>query len=111
MHASKPILLVLLTVLSLACADRSITAGVDSEAQWSRRLAATIPIGTPQDSAKRIMERNGFTCMFGADSVVYVGCDKMSARFNIVRRNWRAILNMDKGRVFALRASTGLIGP
>ena len=100
-----------LLVLS-GCGDRNITSGADSEAVWSRALEAAVPMGTPFDSAKAIMVRNGFKCNSGADSVVWLWCDKFSGgSFDIVKRRWIAILNMDHGRVFQVRSNTGLIGP
>jgi len=69
-------------------------------------------MGTPFDSARAIMERNGFKCTSGADSVVWLWCDKFSGgKINIVQRRWQAILNMDHGRVLEVRSNTGLIGP
>jgi hypothetical protein len=100
---------------SLACAppDGTITRGADGEREWARNLAAAIPLGISGDSAQAVMERNGFRCHTGADSVVYLWCDKYSGgRAAVVRRRWQAVLNLDDGRrVFEARASTGLIGP
>jgi len=95
----------------LGCRDRSITRGADGEREWSRRLAGAVPLGTPAESAQAIMERNGFQCRAGADSVAYLWCDKMSAKINVVRRRWQAVLNLNRGQVFEVRAFTGLIGP
>ena len=100
-----------LLILLLACGDHTITRGADSEQEWGRRLAAVIPLGTRADTAQATMERNGFQCRTSADSVAYIWCDKMSSRFNVVRRRWQADLNLDRGRVFEVRAFTGLIGP
>jgi hypothetical protein len=95
----------------LGCGDRSITRGADGEREWSRHLAAAVPLGTPAESAQATMERNGFQCRAGRDSVAYLWCAKMSSTVNVVRRRWQAVLNLDQGRVFEVRASTGLIGP
>ena len=91
--------------------DHTITHGADAEADWSRRLAAAIPIGLSRDSARAIMEANGFQCREGVDSVAYVWCSKTSSAPNIVTRHWSAVLNLDHDRVFEVRALTGLVGP
>jgi|ERR1043166_2793617 hypothetical protein len=101
----------LLTTLSCRGTDRTITHGADSEGDWSRRLAAAVPIGTPKDSARRLMEANGFQCREGTDSVPYLWCSKSSASANIVTRKWSAVLNLDSNRVRAVRGLTGLVGP
>jgi hypothetical protein len=58
------------------------------------------------------MERNGFRCHEGADSVAYFWCDKLSAKKGPVQRRWQAVINLNgERRVFEVRAFTGLIGP
>jgi hypothetical protein len=103
----------LLVVVACGIHDRTITRGADDEQAWTQRLAAAVPLMTPADSARAIMERNGFRCQAGADSVAYLWCDKEpGGATGVVRRRWQAVLNLDgQQRVFALRGSTGLIGP
>ena len=106
--------LVGLTLGASACdpRDQTITRGADGAPEWSRRLSAAVPIGAPGDSARLVMERNGFQCRAGTDSVAYIWCDKLSAKKAPVQRRWQAVINLDEQRrVHALRASTGLIGP
>jgi hypothetical protein len=104
-----------LTGLLVACdsSDLTITRGAEDARGWTQRLAAAVPLATPADSAREIMERNGFRCRAGADSVAYLWCDKESGgTYVVVRRRWQAVLNLDaEQRVFAARGFTGLIGP
>jgi len=95
---------------SMACArDDSITHGADGAPEWNRRLAAAIELGLPIDSARLVMERNGFRCELLTGDL---WCDKKSGgRFAIVRRRWQATLAISDGRVRAIKATTGLIGP
>jgi hypothetical protein len=100
-------------VAALACAgsDHTITRGADGEQDWSRRLAAAVPLGIPADSARSVMQRNGFRCYDGADSVAYIWCDKSSDKA-VVKRRWQAVINLDSQRVvYEVRGSTGFIGP
>ena len=103
----------ILVVVACGVPDRTITRGADDEQLWTHLLAAAVPLATPADSARAIMERNGFRCQAGADSSAYLWCDKESGgKASIVRRRWQAVLSLDKQqRVVALRGSTGLIGP
>jgi len=102
-----------LLYIALACANRdtSITHGADGQPEWSRRLTAAVPLGIPVDSARRIMEINGFQCREGADSVSSLWCDKRSGK-SIVERRWQAVINLNaQRRVYEVRGSTSLIGP
>ena len=104
---------VLAVSVCAACAmpDRTITRGADGSADWDRHLASAIPLGISADSARAIMLGNGFRCQDGVDSVAYIWCDKESAK-PIVKRRWHAIINLNASRsVFAVRGSTGLVGP
>ncbi len=104
-----------LTGILIGCesSDLTITRGADDARGWTRRLAAAVPLATPADSAREIMESNGFRCRAGADSAAFLWCDKESGgTYAIVRRRWQAVLNLDaEHRVFEVRGSTGLIGP
>jgi hypothetical protein len=102
-------LLALPVVAALACrGDRSITRGIANESAWTRRLAATVPVGTTADSAPAIMETNGFLCRAGIDSVAYLWCSKSSG--GLVREKWNAVLNFDRrARVSETRALYGLV--
>jgi hypothetical protein len=111
MRVSTSLLFFSLTLLSCRASDRTITHGADGEADWSRRLAAAIPIGLSRDSARAIMEANGFQCRERADSVAYVWCSKTSSPSGVVRRRWSAVLNLDQNHVFEVRGFTGLVGP
>jgi hypothetical protein len=112
MHVSRTSLLVAGIVLgSCGPADHSITRGADGENDWSRRLAAAVPLGTRADSARSTMERNGFACSVMAGSVADLQCDKTSARNGVVQRRWRALLSMNRGQVIAVRAVTALDAP
>lgn len=102
-----------LITAGFACAglDRTITRGADGEPEWSRRLAAAVPLGISADSARSVMLRNGFQCQEGADSVAYIWCDKLADKA-VVKRRWQAVINLDSQRhVYEVRGSTGLIGP
>src|SRR5690242_6619256 len=98
------------TFLASCASDHSITEGADGAAEWQRRLANAIPVGTLADSARATMERNGFTCAYGADIAAHVWCDKSSGRQPVSRR-WQAMLMLDSGRVATVKGSTGLVGP
>ena len=112
MHVPLTSLLVAGTVLcSCGPADHSITRGADGENDWSRRLAAAVPVGTSADSARSTMERNGFACGAIAGTVADLQCDKTSPRRGVVQRRWRALLSADRGRVIAVRAVTALETP
>jgi hypothetical protein len=90
--------------------DTSITHGADGAPEWSRHLAAAVPLGISADSARRIIESNGFHC-HGADTIAHFWCDKLS-RKAIVQRRWQAAFDLDaKRRVDQVRGFTGLIGP
>ena len=109
-HAHR---LVLFTPVASACAvrDQTITYGADGAPEWTRRLAATVHIGTSADSARLVLELNGFHCREGADSVAYLWCDKVSRKKTLVHRRWQAVINLnEKRRVHEVRAFTGLIG-
>ena len=92
--------------------DQTITRGADGAPEWSRRLSAAVPLGAPVDSARLVMEHNGFQCREGADSVAYIWCDKLSVKKAPVQRRWQAVMTLDEQRrVHQVRASTGLTGP
>ena len=93
--------------------DRTITHGADGEADWSRRLAAAIPVGLSRDSARKLLEANGFRCREGADSAAQLWCGKTSTSTasNIVSRRWSAVLTLNRDSVVEVRGSTGLVGP
>jgi len=103
----------LVVALSLACGgDHSITRGADGSAEWTRRLIDAVPIGVSGDSARAILERNGFRCQLASDAEASLWCDKQSGgRFATVRRRWQASVALQDGHVAAVRATTGLIGP
>src|SRR2546426_389057 len=98
-------------LLGLGACDRTITHGADGEPEWARRLIGAVPVGTRVDSARSTMERNGFQCSAGTDSVPHLWCDKTSGKHGLVHRRWQAVLNLDRDRVIEVRASTGLVGP
>jgi hypothetical protein len=106
----RAFILLPLLLLLVACKprDRTITRGADGENDWARILAATLPLGTSEDSALALMKRNGFDCQ--ADSV-QVSCNKSSTGANIVHRRWQALVTIDHGLVTQVHPSTGLIGP
>jgi hypothetical protein len=101
----------LLLPLLIACAgrDSTITHGADGAPEWSRRLAAAVPLGIGADSARDIMTRSGFACRSGTDSVAHMSCDKESSR-RVVRRQWQAVIELDaQQHVIAVRGTTRLI--
>ena len=107
------LLLYSVLVAAVACVmpDRTITHGADGSPEWSRRLAAAVPLGISGDSARALMRHNGFKCQDGADSVAYIWCDKLSDKA-VVKRRWQAVINLNAQHlVFEVRGSTGLIGP
>lgn len=107
-------LLLGLTGFVIACdgPDLTITRGAEDSLAWTRRLAVAVPLTTPADSARVIMERNGFHCRAGADTVAYLWCDKESGgAYAVVRRRWQAVIDLDaQQRVVQVRGFTGLIG-
>jgi hypothetical protein len=76
----------LVIVASCRAGDASITHGADGDRECGRRLAAAVPLGMAADSARVTMERNGFRCTAGQDSVPYLWCDKQSASRGLVSR-------------------------
>lgn len=101
--------------VAAACesSDRTITRGTTDARGWTRQLAAAVPLTTPADSARALMESNGFHCKLAADGAAYLWCDKESGgTYAIVRRRWQAVLGLDaEQRVSEVRAFTGLVGP
>ena len=95
-----------------ACArDQTITRGAEGGHDWQRRLAAAVPVGMSQDSARVSLEKNGFRCP-PAQARDTLWCDKWSGgRFTIVRRRWQAVLRLERGHVAGVRGTTGLVGP
>jgi ketosteroid isomerase-like protein len=103
----------LLCAALLGCArDATITRGADSDRHWTRRLEAAVPVGTPLDSARATMERNGFRCESNPTAVEALWCEKTSsARLRAVRRHWQAWFTVVDGRVTAVRCETELRRP
>jgi len=100
----------LLLVAVLGCArDRSITKGAENQHEWSRRLSAAVPVGTVADTARATLERNGSQCQATRDTVDHLQCEKESK--GLVIRRWKALLNLDHGRVVEVHALLELIGP
>jgi ketosteroid isomerase-like protein len=104
---------IFLTCFLFACAhrDHTITQGVRDQAEWTRQLEVAVPVGISVDSAQATMERNGFECHHGVDSVAYLWCDKSTNAGNLVRERWQAVINLDHGQVYERRAFFGLIAP
>jgi hypothetical protein len=107
---NRTIWIVVIGAASSGCArDGSITHGADGSPEWDRRLAAAVTPGMTVDSARAIMQRNGFVCEVSADDLL---CHKESGgRFAIVRRRWQATLATRDGHVRAIKGTTELIGP
>ena len=107
---NRPMWIALTSAATLGCArDSSITHGADGAPEWDRHLAAAIAPGMTIDSARAIMQRNGFRCELSSDDL---WCDKESGgRFAIVRRRWQATLGVEDGHVRAVKGTTGLTGP
>ena len=102
----------LLTVAGCRGADRTITRGVESRHEWSRRLAGVIRPGMTRDSARHLLEQNGFACEGGPGTDDSLRCDKWSGgRWAIVRRRWIATVTVASGRVATAQGNTGLVGP
>lgn len=103
----------LLAFSTLACGGaRSITRGAEGSAAWTRRLAAAVPIGVFADSARVLLERNGFRCQVDSAGAASLWCDKESGgRFAIVRRRWQAVLGFQDHHITAVKGTTGRIGP
>jgi len=91
--------------------DTSITHGADGEPEWSRRLAAAVPLGIAVDSARRILEGSGFRCGKTPDSASVLSCEKVSGKA-VVQRRWNALVKPDsQRRVYEVFGSTGLSRP
>lgn len=103
----------LLSGASVACGrDRSMTRGADDSSQWNRRLAGAVSVGISRDSARAILERNGFRCELDSTATSTLWCDKESSgRFAIVRRRWQALFSIQDGRIATVKGTTALIGP
>lgn len=98
----------LFIALSCGSRDTSITHGADGQPEWSRRLAAAVPLGSSVDSVRRIMESNGFQCREEADSGFHLSCAKLSGKA-VVQRRWQAFVDLDARRlVYEVRGSTAL---
>lgn len=92
--------------------DRTITHGVESRNEWTRRVGGAIPRGMASDSARALLEANGFTCEHAPEPRGTIWCEKWSGgRWAIVRRRWIASVAFDSGRVVGTRSNTGLVGP
>jgi hypothetical protein len=112
MRCVHPSLIVLCFALAACQGDRTITRGADGAGEWDRRLWAAVPVGTPEHDATVTMERNGFRCRALPDLPSTVWCDKMSGgNLDSVKRRWQATFTVKDGRVVAVIAFTGLIGP
>jgi hypothetical protein len=107
---SRAAWIVVMSVATSGCTrERSITHGADGAPEWDRRLAAAVAPGMTVDSARAMMQRNGFRCTVSA---VDLWCDKESGgQFAIVRRRWQATLGIQDGHVRTVKGSTGLTGP
>ena len=102
-------IMVISVAMSGCTRDRPITYGADGAPEWDRRLAAAVTPRMTVDSARAMMQRNGFRCTLSA---VDLWCDKESGgRFAIVRRRWQATFGIEDGHVRTVKGSTGLIGP
>lgn len=94
----------------VACSrDRTITHGADGSPEWDRRVRAAVPLGTPLEEARAIMERNGFQCQPDSDNTSVLHCDKTyGGTMTPVRRKWKASFSAPDGRVAEVKSSTGL---
>lgn len=96
-----------------ACrSDSTITHGADGTREWDRKLQAAVPVGTPVQDVRLLMERNGFECKDVSAPATALWCDKMSGgRSGFVKRRWQATFDMEDGHVVRIHSSTGLVGP
>ena len=85
-----------------------------------KSILEIIPAGTEINTAKSIMEKNGFTCSFMtdasfADSVkIYDHIDFLYCDFRkgfIITRRWQVAIVFRKSLVTDVYATTGLTGP
>jgi hypothetical protein len=107
----RPFLVVVIVLSSCGPRDRSITRGADGAHDWSRRLAAAVPLRTLADSARSTMQRNGFVCRAGPGILAELWCDKTSRGGGLAQRRWRAVFTLEGGQVVEVRAATALIPP
>lgn len=73
-----------------------------------------VPIGTPKDRAREIMERNGFACsiQLNKDHQPYLFCGKQQISKWPVERKWLVAIGLKDGRVSSVGGvTTGLVGP
>lgn len=103
----RPVVLAAALLLGGCGVDRSITHGADGAREWDRHLRAAVPLGMEEPAVRSLMRRNGFRCQARP---THLWCDKWSRRA-IVRRRWIATFEVRDGRVAAVRANTGLVGP
>jgi hypothetical protein len=80
-------------------------------------LSKRIPVGTPLPAGQREMESLGFSCTpgnkgpFGTKAIAgtYVYCDRKTA--GLIVKRWQVALVYAHGKVSAIHATYGLIGP
>ncbi|HEV8376878.1 MAG TPA: hypothetical protein VGR38_11675 [Candidatus Polarisedimenticolia bacterium] len=94
--------------LLLSCrGDATITRGADGSPEWDRKLRAAVPLGSPTQETRGIMQRNGFHCEPGADPVTTLWCRKEAdAPLGLGRRRWQATFLIRDGHVDEIRSST-----
>ena len=105
---------ILLTLAAVtACRQGpSITDGAETADAWQKRLIAEVPIGMSSDSAKALLERNGFACNVArveSDNSQHLMCRKSpSGLMSDREQRWVAALDLDdKGRVETIRSNAG----
>ena len=109
----------LLVATTAACqgkADPFKTA--QTPADMKTAIGTEVPMGTPSDSAARILERHGFKCELktnasfeGRDHLTYEYCDRSDNAGGSVSRRWQVALLVDSEHVADVLVTTGLIGP
>lgn len=89
-------------------ANQILTEGA---AATKTNILDRIPIGTPIDNARKIMDEAGCDCMMDSDdSGDYLYCYKAETIELTYSRVWKVFFYYQDGKVYDVSVTTGLIG-
>jgi len=95
----------------------SVTRNLTNAEQMVAAVLQAVPKGSPRESAKSFMEKEGFICSIETNQnigelkgVDYLYCDR-SERSGCVARRWQVLIIYRDNKVVDVQASTGLVGP
>jgi hypothetical protein len=118
MRAMSSALLLSGCMLLAGCAHvRSVTRGLETPADMTKAISASVSVGTSVQDAQKFMEQEGFTCSQTVNGewgerkgVDYLYCDRTEGGA-VVSRRWQVAICHADGKVTEVLANTGLIGP